>query len=120
MSCNEGSPINFEFSSADASTSAPLVLRDAGGTTHALAATERVILDTVTAVLVSGASPAVIFSDANADNALTAGERMVILGTGNNDCQALGAVGAVGVTPRVKAAGAGQIDIAGSGRIVKG
>jgi hypothetical protein len=122
---HRGDPVSFEFSSADASAgSGTLTIRRAGNTSvaYTLAANERLVINSLTAVLASGANPAVIYDDANANNAVDAGERLFILGTGVNDIASFegpdnGQAGGLGRAPKVKAAAAGQIDIAGNGYI---
>lgn len=122
MSMGSGSPVEFEFSSADASTAAPLVLREAGSNAaRALAANERLILTSLNAVI--GAAITVrIIADTDGDGDVDAGDSMSILGQGSHSHEfgCHGMSGALGVMPKVIASGAGQIDMTGTGVIVKG
>lgn len=120
-----GDPCQFEFSSADATTAAVLTIRKAGqSTVHSLTSTQRVVICSLTAFLVSGAGLVDIFSDANSDGVVDVNERMVVLGTGVNNVDFNGpdggTAGARGLVPKVKAAAAGQVSIAGVGYIIDG
>lgn len=120
-----GEPIEFEFSSANATTAAELTLRTAGSVTaRALAADERVILQAGHAYAAAGATLVTIFSDADNDNAVDAGERMAVFGDGHTSfdfCGTGGGIsGAKGIVPHVIASGAAQVSITGVGVIIKG
>lgn len=115
-----GETVNFEFSSADASTAAAITLYDAAGTTRTLASNERLLIDSGQAYL-AGSITGDFITDADADGAVDAKERIAKLGVGATNFM-FGEEGyacAKGVTPKVKTSGAGQTDLTGTGRIVK-
>lgn len=124
MSCS-GKPVEFELNSADASTAAALVLREAGARAAlTLGAEDRLIIQTVTAK-VTTATHANIIADTDGDGDLDAGDLMVALFTGGNSIDLSGSTGggiagAKGVVPKVLAQAAGQIYLAGTGVIVRG
>lgn len=117
----QGEPVNIEFSSADASTAAEVTLSTNDGSTRTLAANEVLLVDSLNAAVGTGVTATVI-DDADGDGAVDAKERIAVFAEGNGNayfgCEGRG--GKVGVTPKVKGSGAGQIDITGSGRIIKG
>ncbi len=118
-----GDPIEFEFSSADASTAAPLVLRLAGKRESlALAASDRFILHSVNGSVAT--TTAQIIADTDGDGDVDAHDMMVALGTGINNASFEGIGGGIagspGVIPKVKAAAGGQITLTGTGCRVKG
>lgn len=120
-----GTPVEFEFSSADASTAAVIVLREAGArASRSLAANERLIVQGLTAVIAAGATPVKMIADTDGDGDVDAGDLMAVLHTGYNDFTiggtGQGIAGTKAVMPKIKAAGAGQIDISGVGVIVLG
>lgn len=116
-----GEPVEFEFSSADASSAAVLVMRSSGlRASRALAANERLIIHGFSGVIAAGANPTKIIGDADADGNVDAGELMAVLGTGVNNMADMEMAGEKGAMPKVKAAGAGQVDIAGWGVVVTG
>lgn len=117
-----GEPVEFEFNSADAQTAAVLLMRSAGArTSRTLGAHERLIIQSLVSQITT--TTAFIFADTDGGGTLDAGDLMVPLGTGNSsivfDGTGDGIAGAVGVMPKVKAAAAGQIYIAGIGLVVK-
>ena len=124
MSCS-GKPVEFELNSADASTAAALVLREAGARTSVtLGAEDRLIIQALTAHVVT-ATYVNIIADTDEDGDLDAGDLMVVLSTGNNSVDLSGSTGggiagAKGVMPKVLAQAAGQVFIAGVGVIVRG
>lgn len=115
-----GEPVNFEFSSADATTAAAITLRSAGGATRTLGSEERFTLIGFTGSIAAAVINAVIFSDDDADGNLDAGELMAVMGLGSSNGSALYQAATKGITPKVKAANAGQIYLAGYGIITKG
>lgn len=121
-----GEPVEFEVSSADASTAVPFVIRAAGSrATRTLAANEMLLIQSFTAFLEvgDGSNSARVIADTDGDGDYDAGDLIAAFGegptaadfcgTGNGIC------GAPGVVPKVLAAAAGQIDLAGVGVIVK-
>lgn len=119
-----GDPIQFEFSSADATTAAPLVIRDAGGLTHTLNANERVYIQTLNIQAAAGTGTVTIFDDRDGDGVADAGERMLLVGEGFSNVPFVGTdegtAGGVGRVPKVQAVAAGQISITGIGIIRRG
>lgn len=119
---NNGEPVEFELNSTDASTAAALVLRSAGGGARTLATDERLIIESLNSHITT--ATAFIFRDDDSGGTLGAHELMVPLGTGVTNVaftgKEEGISGAKGLMPKVKASGAGQIYIAGVGRVVKG
>jgi hypothetical protein len=117
----QGETVSIEFSSADASTAAAVTLKDADGATRTLASNERLLIDTLTASLAAAVLLVTVISDNDADGAIDAGERLAAFGanTGNFEAGPEGQPGKTGITPKVKASGAGQVDITGTGRIIK-
>lgn len=123
MAEGRGRPVQFEFSSADATTAAAISLRDAGGAAiSALAADETLYINTVSASLAAAVLHAQIFTGAN--TTLDAGEMLVALGIGANHVRFggpdYGTACGKGQIPNVIASVAGAIRIAGTGFIVKG
>lgn len=120
----QGDPIQFELSSADASAAVALTIRRSGSNAaYTLGADERVILQTVNGNVVAGVTVQV-FDDADADGNVDDGERLLVIGPGmsNTVFEGVdgGTAGGKGRVPKVKASGAGQIDITGIGAIIKG
>jgi hypothetical protein len=115
-----GEPVQFEFKSTDATTAAVISIRSEGGSARTLASTERFILRSFTGSIAAAVLNAVIFDDANTDGNIDAGEIMAVLGLASaNGCGLQQAAGP-GRVPKVKAAVAGQVYIAGHGVIVNG
>lgn len=116
-----GDPVQFEFSSADVTTAAPLVLRDAGGAARTLSATERLILQTVNVYAAASALTVDIFDDADADGTVDAGERLLRVGEGFANVPFVGkdggTAGGRGRVPKVKAGGAAVVTVTGIGVI---
>lgn len=115
-----GEPINWEFSSADARTAAAIRIRDAGGVFRTLAATERVTITSLSQQATAGAQPIFLFDDANDDGNVGADELLAVWANGMAAFAPIIAVATLGKTPKVKATGAGQIYVCGSGYITKG
>lgn len=120
---DHGKPIEWEFSSADASTAAVIVVREAGQRTSlTLAANEYLLIQKFSAVVTT--TTAQIIADTDADGDVDAGDIMAALGTGINNCDFMATGGGIssakGRLPRVKAAAGGQITIAGVGVIIGG
>lgn len=114
-----GDPVKFEFSSADATTAAAVTLYDANGVARPLATGERFVLTDLTGNAAGAAGTVKLLSDNDADAAVDAGETMAVF------------AGAVGlnfgtevyakknITPKVKAAAAGQVDLVGVGVVIR-
>lgn len=118
----QGETVNFQFSSADASTAAAVGIFNADGGVRTLGANERLIVDTLQGSLAAAVLTLNIFADANAGGTVGSGERVAVFGPGNNFFEANeeGYGLPVGIGLSAKASGAGQVDVTGSGRIVKG
>lgn len=119
----QGDPIEFEFSSADASGggTARLVLRKAGGRDSVtLGANDRVILLTLAGNVTT--TTAKVLADTDGDLDADAGDLMAQLSTGRNFVTfgPNGMSGALARIPSVLAAAGGQIDISGTGVIIRG
>lgn len=120
MSC-PGEPVNFEFSSANATTAAAITLRDEGGTTtRTLASNERFILQAYTGHVDSDAGIVQMFNDVDGDGNVDANEIMAVMIYGSSSGSDLQQATSRGFTPKVKAAMAGNVVLAGRGVIVKG
>lgn len=117
-----GRTIKIQFSSADASTAAPVSLFDDNDVAVTLGANERLIIDTIAANIAAAVTLVTLFNDDNADAAVGSGERIAPFGANSGFFQGgeEGYVCPIGRTPKVKASGAGQVDLDGSGRIVIG
>ncbi len=123
-----GEPVEFEFSSADASTAAPIVLRNSGGRdSRTLEADERLVIEQVSGYILQAASAevditAVLTADTDGDGDLDAGDLMAVFGGGAlaHDFTPSGMSGTLGVMPKVLASAAGLIRITGNGYIMKG
>lgn len=120
----QGETVGIEFTSADASTAAAVTLKDATGATRTLAANEILLIDTLTCGQAAAVLLVTVISDNDADGNIDAGERLAAFAVGNGasmfEAGPEGQAVKQGFTPKVKASGAGQVDITGSGRIVKG
>lgn len=120
-----GDPVQFELSTSTAGTATALNLRDAGGSSRTLAADERLIINALTSVIATAASPCIIFDDYNNDGNIAADSRLVVLGSLSTNCVCSlegpdgGTSGGLGRVPKVKAAGSGLVNIAGVGYIQK-
>lgn len=117
---HNGEPVQFEFNSADATTAAVISIRSEGGAARVLAIDERFILRSFTGSIAAAALNAVIFSDNDNDATIDAGEIMAVMGLGSSHGSCLDQAAGLGIVPKVKAAVAGQIYLAGHGVIVKG
>lgn len=116
-----GTPVNITFSSSDASAGAPLVLTDCNGAVVTLGANEQLLIDSLSAfTALATTNRAEVFQDADAGSDVDATELIAAFGAGNGGSGFPGDGYACkkGVTPTVKASGAGQIDITGAARIV--
>lgn len=117
-----GRTIRIQFSSADASTAAAVSLYDDNDAAVTLAANERLLIDTIDANVAAAVTLVTLFSDGNADGTVNVGERIAAFGANSGFFQG-GEEGyclPIGKTPRVRASGAGQVDLTGSARIVIG
>lgn len=120
-----GDPVQIEFSSDDATTAAAVSLRHAGGAAiTALAANERLIVNSLSGALAAAVLHAELFNDADGDGNIDAGEILACFGIGPNHVHFEGpdegtACG-LATIPKIKAAVAGFVRIAGVGFIVKG
>ena len=123
-----GDPVEFEFSSTDASTAAALVLRESGlRASRTLASDERFVLEQVSGYILQAASAeaditAVMTADTDEDGDLDAGDLMVVIGGGAMHAEfgPSGMAGALGIIPKVFASAAGLIRLTGTGYIMKG
>lgn len=119
-----GEPIVFEYNTSDGTTVGSLRLRDAGGAARTLKATERVIIQAVSASLAAAVLWAVIYDDVAGDAGAPANdETMVVLSINSSHVNLVGTEGVacgVGRVPKVIAGVAGLIKIAGTGVIVRG
>lgn len=118
----QGQSVSIEFVSADASTAAAVTLKDSTGATRALAANEILLIDTLTAALATAVLLVQVFADIDGDSSVDAGELLASFAPGNGASRFSGGkegqAVTVGVTPSVKASGAGVVNITGTGRIV--
>lgn len=119
----QGETVNLQFSSADATTAAPVGIFDADGAVRTLASHERLLIDQLNGN-VSGTNVAKLdlFADADAGADVDSGERVACFGVGANyfegGCEGYGLP--IGKGLSVKASAAGQVDVTGSARIIKG
>lgn len=102
----QGETVKLTFTSSDAHAGGPLVVKDADGVARVIAANERLLIDTL-----SGNSTSTV-------NVTGTGVLAVVVGTSPFEAGPEGQAAEIGVTPTVTA-NAGQVDLAGSGRIVK-
>jgi hypothetical protein len=121
----QGETVSIEFSSADATTAAAVTLKDSAGATRTLASNEVLLIDSLTAALAAAVLLAEVFGDVDADGAVDAGERLAsFAGAGSAASNFIagpeGLAVKQGFTPKVKATVAGNVQITGSGRIIKG
>lgn len=120
MGYSEGDKVHGEFTSADASTAAAIVLYDAQGVVRTLAATERLVV--MSYHIVSGAALTLsLFSDADADGVVDAGEvvaRGVFAANGGLSENSIVHPCPRGKGLKVKASGAGQVDCVVRGEII--
>lgn len=78
MNIANGTYVKSVFSSADATTAAPLVLTDMDGNTYTVAAGNRLVLTNI--VIVSGQT-VTLFQDMNGDGLVTAGDARIVANT---------------------------------------
>ncbi len=103
------------LSSANATTAAAVDLTDGDGNAVALAPNHRVVITDI--VIVVGADMRVdLFSDANGDGSVAAGERLVGGAFGKNGGLAMSFINTPrycrrGLIPKVKTDAAGQVDV---------
>lgn len=116
-----GEQVSFELSSADASTAAAVVVYDLEGRARTVGAKERLVIDSVQV-----ASAVAVVGDFYGGSGASAGagERIVSFATTTSN----GMLSAdfetpryvkTGITPKVKAAAAGQFTLTGTGFILK-
>ena len=117
-----GRTLKIQFSSADASTAAAMSLYDDNDAAVTLASNERILIDTLASNVAAAVTLVTVFNDDDADAAIDAGERIAAFGANSGFFQGgeEGYACPIGVTPKVKASGAGQVDITGSVRVVVG
>lgn len=116
-----GTPVNITFSSADASSVAPVVLTNGNGAVVTLGANEQLLIDSLSCfTALTGTNRVEIFHDADGGSDVDASELIAAFGVGNGGEGYPGDGYPIkkGLLPQVKASGAGQIDITGQARIV--
>lgn len=116
-----GEPVHAELQSADASTAAAVVLYNAQGAVRTLQATERLL---VWSVMIASAAAVTVDVFGGTGATAAAGERIAtgyMAVTSNQGTQHSGLPFAcrLGVTPKVKASGAGAVTVILVGEIVK-
>jgi hypothetical protein len=114
-----GEECKFEFSSADATTAAAIVIYDLNGTVRVLGSNERFLPVNILGVAATAAGLIKIFNDVDANGAVGAGELIAVFSGQINYPATDELWGRLGNTPKVKAAAAGQIDITGTGKIIR-
>lgn len=128
MSCI-GSPVEFEFSSTDATTAAAITLRNAGERLpRVLDAEDRVILQGFTALTATAAGIIRMIADTDEDGDVDTHDTMALFassfsGLAHADYAGStggGMAGSKGVMPKIIADSAGKVDIVGYGVIVRG
>lgn len=126
ITAKQGESVSFEFSSADAQTTAAMTIKDSNGATRTLTSNERVLIDSLTGQAVQDDTDpstdirVTVLGDYDAGSDVDAGERVwVFSGSSVFDGGAEGYSLKAGFTPSVDASGAGQVDINGTGRIIK-
>lgn len=117
-----GEYVAIEFSRTDTSSPTGITIKDANNASRTLAATERLLIVDLGVYSIAAAGLVTIFADANNSGAVNSGERILEWSTGllHMHYGPEGYSVPVGVTPAVVAAGAGQVSIHGTGRIVSG
>jgi hypothetical protein len=119
----QGETVNLQFSSSDASTAAAVGIFDSNGGVRTLASHERLLIDTLQGNI-SGTGVTKLDLFGSADGTVDAGERVACFGSGaaanmfEAGCE--GYALPVGVGLKAKANAAGQVDVTGSARIIKG
>lgn len=124
----QGSQFRIVFSSADATTAAAISLYDCNGTLRPLLTGERLIIDSIVVAHVTAATTITLFDDADNDGIVDAGEQIaVVVHSATNTSQILTPVATTeGMScglnrlPKIKASGAGQVDVTGIGHLVNG
>lgn len=123
---HQGETVNLQFSSADATTAAAVGIFDADGNTRTLASNERLIVDQLQAnISGSNVTKLDLFGDNDAGADVDSGERVAVFGAsaGQSNRFEAGCEGyalPVGVGLSAKANAAGQVDVTGSARIIRG
>jgi hypothetical protein len=116
-----GNPVRLFASSADASTAVTVSLYDPDGNAVTIDSTMRLVISTLHLFLKSGGAGTYVqaFTDKNADGNVDAGEVIARAEVGV-PCDITGTVlyTVKGKNFRVKADGAGQVDVAGCGWIL--
>lgn len=117
-----GDYVSIQFSSADASTTAAVTLYDSNGLPVTLGANERLLIDSLVGSVNSTAGVTTLADDIDSDGTVDPGEIITQFEDGVVNIQGgrEGRACAIGKTPKVKAASAGQVSFNGAGRIVKG
>mgnify|MGYP001601444224 CR=1 FL=1 len=119
-----GQEVKFEFVSTDAQTAAAISIYDWDGVAITLGSSERLLI-TGWVMVVGSALTINVFSDNDADAAVDAGERMLVGEFAANGGTAIGTIAEGlpakrGITPKVKASAAGNVNIVGVGRLLRG
>lgn len=122
--CSQGETISIEFSSSDATTAAAVTLKKSDGSTRTLAANEILLIDSLTCAQAAAVLLVQVIADVDADGNVDAGEQLAAFSVGNDASQFTAEGEGVpvkqGFTPKVKASGAGNVQLAGTGRIIFG
>jgi hypothetical protein len=114
-----GDEVKGEFSSADATTAAVATLYNAQGVARPLTTGDRLVITDIFGVAASAAGLVVLFSDNDADGVIDAGERLFPF-SGSSSAQLTTELYCkAGITPKVKAAAAGQVDLVFTGVIIR-
>jgi hypothetical protein len=123
-----GEEVRFGFVSTDATTADEVVVYDNNGNVRAIAATERLIINSAVLSIAAAVVNARLFTDANADG--TADEAEVLLAVEGAIATVVGDTAsmetgsglycAVGLEPKVIAANAGRVSCYGTGFILQG
>ena len=120
---NHGSQFRIVFSSADVTTAAAITLFDCDGTSRALAATERFIIDHIQMNKASGTTIVRLFDDIDADGVIDTGELLISFSTITGapfvaSFDQEGMPCGKGRLPKVIASAAGLVEVTGTGHIV--
>lgn len=127
-----GKEVRLYFSSADASTAARIVLYDADGNIFASTkfgagsgvemATPKARLHITDLTLINGNATVQLFSDHNDDGTVDAGENMIsfpVSSTTSMHFLGVPLMCLAGDLPKIKASGAAQIDLVGTGFLTR-
>lgn len=120
-------PVNFEFSSTDATSPGTITLSDANSRVKTLKSNERLVIYGGTLSQAKGVTKTTLFDDANNDNIVTAGE--IIAETVDAGAVPAGTtisftylphgrICSAGNTPKVVSSATGAVSISGVGAIM--